>query len=198
MSRRPARRLSAGRRPALGAQSKHAGVIDFGSGSARVRGQVRDDQHLVRLGESTGADRAVEVGLAGREIDPRLEPLPVAAHEADEGHRDLAELAGQSDDVVEAPLGQGIEDRVARQGVEAGIVLDEGRKVLQDHRFLSRLTPANAGRRVVVAFCPTEPQEHHRGASSGKQNLSAAPVRPPPVSLTAYLVPMRRRGGVIG
>ena len=112
------------RRPGVEADerlARHQRVV----AGPRIGGQVGDDEELVGVSQRVGAHRAVQVGLAGRKADARLEPLPIAGDQADECHRHRAEAAGEVHDVVEALLGGGVEDGVVTQRGEASGVVDE-------------------------------------------------------------------------
>ena len=105
---------------------------DQGIGTgARVGGKVGNDQERA-LGQRVNADRVVEAGLAGRETEPGLEPLPVAGQQADEGGRCSTELRGQRHGIVEGGLGGRVEDAVSVErgqplGLEGGVCERVGR-----------------------------------------------------------------------
>ncbi len=74
----------------------------------RVGRQVRDDEEIGRR-ERVDANRGVQIGLAGRKADPRLEPLPIPGHQTDQSDRRVADQCRQMSNVVEFRLRRRIE-----------------------------------------------------------------------------------------
>ena len=99
--------------------ARHQGVV----AGARIDREIGDDQHPRPL-QGVPAHGLFQRRLARIEADAGLEPLPVTRDEADQGHRSVADLAGQQDDVVETGLGRGVEDVIAVESLETLSVVE--------------------------------------------------------------------------
>jgi hypothetical protein len=73
------------------------------------------DDHQGAVLDRPGAERDTPRRFLHRHADPRLEPLAVLVHQRDEGHGRAADLRREQGEIVEGPLGLGIQDAVAGQ-----------------------------------------------------------------------------------
>ena len=97
---------------------------------ARVGAEIGDDEQA-RSRQGMGADRLLNGRLVRVEADPRLEPLAIAADEADERDRRPADFRSEADDVVVADFGRSVEDVQTAQDVKTRRVGHLARKYVR-------------------------------------------------------------------
>ncbi len=137
----------------VGARGAHPGVqhaqgADRGTTAGHQRragveadvGRIQDHRVLLEAGVGSGVpyhqhaalpdgvvgERHLPGGLRQVETDAGLEPLPVAAHQADQCGRCVEDPCHRIDDVVELGLGLGVEDLQAPKGGEPFHLIGHG------------------------------------------------------------------------
>lgn len=143
----------------------HEGVV----GEALVVVGVGHDQQL-GLQDGVGAEGGVAGGLGRSDPVARLEPLPIAVHQAHQGDRSAAQLGGQLGHVVVGGLGRGVENLVAPQGLEPiRFVVRHGRLHGRwDECAVGRIHPdARTTSKRRTGTTTTRRRERRRGSSRG-------------------------------
>ena len=100
-----------------------------------------------------GAERHVSRSLRHVPADPRLEPLPVQVHKADQGDGGSADESGQTGEIVESLFRRRVEDPVAPEVFEPGNFALGQRQL--HYRMPRNASPGGTSRRSSTPYNPT-------------------------------------------